>query len=190
MGDEHTVVSQQHHRVLAERLGDLRALLGLGDQVRAAVVDGEPAVEHDRVVGQVQQLGVGGRERGRVRRVPVDDRPDVVAAAVDLGVEHGLEVHLVGGVAQVGAELELDHVGGCDLGEGDAAALDPHPLGAIAITGADVSQGQVLIALVGQDPARPGDPLAKILAARGVAAVRGRATAGVATRPQRRSVGG
>ena len=107
-------------------------------------------------MGQVQELGVGGRERGRVRRVAVDDRADVVAAAVDLGVQDGLEVHLVGGVAQVGAEVELDHVGGRDLGERHPAALDPDPVRALAIAGADVAEGEVVVALVGEDPAGPG----------------------------------
>ena len=115
--------------------------------------------------------------------------PTSVAAPVDLGVEDGLEVHLVRGVARVGAELELDHVVGRDLGERHARALDPDPVRPPAIAGADVAEGQVLIALAGEDPAGPGDPLLDVVPGFGRAAVR--AVARLRDRhPQRRSVGG
>ena len=132
-------------------------------------------------MGEVEQVGVGGGEGRRVGRVAVDDRAHVVAPAVDLGMQHRLEMHLVGGIAQVGVQIELDHVGGGDLRQGHSAALDPHPLRPLGIAGADVAQRQVLIALVGEDAAGPGHLLAH---------GRQRALAGHRHPLQRRSVGG
>ena len=102
----------------AERGGDPVALVVVDDQI--GVAEPRDAVrEQDPVVGQQLEVGRRRPERGRVRRMAVDDRADVGPGAVDPGVQDGLEVE--DGVRVV----ERDDVLGLDLVERDALALDP-----------------------------------------------------------------
>ena len=148
------MVLHQHRAPGAERRRDAVALVVVDDQVRVA--EPRDAVrEQDPVVGQHLEVGRRRAERGRVRRMAVDDRADVRPGAVDAGVEDGLEVQ--DGVRVV----ERDDVLRLDLVERDALALDPDL--AVRTARADVPERQVGVALRGEDAARPGDLLAKAL---------------------------
>jgi hypothetical protein len=141
------MVSQEHRPPHAESAGDGRPLLGGHDQVGRLVEASNPVGEEDGVVRQQLEVGVRGRERGRVRGMAVDDRADVRAGSVHLGVEDRLEM-------KVGrAVTELDDVLRLDLVERDALALDEDR---VTLARAHMAERQVGVALESEDPAGPG----------------------------------
>ena len=125
-------------------------MLVVHDQV--GIAEAANAVrEQDAVVRQRHELRRGRAERGRVRRVPVDDGADVGADGVDARVQDRLEVEQ--GVRVV----DGDDVVGFDLVERDSLALDPDR--AVRRAGADVAERQVGVALGREDAAGPRDLL-------------------------------
>ena len=158
-------------RLSPSACGDGLALGDLGDHLGRLLEDGEPLGEQHRVVRQHLERRAGRGERRDERRVPVHDRADVGARLVDLGVQHGLEVHLGRQRHLVVREVELDHVVRVDLVERDALALDLHDVVALGAT-ADVPEREVGIALEREDAAGPGDLLAQRLGRGGHQAAR------------------
>ena len=89
--------------------------------------------------------------------MPVHDRPHVGTRAVHLRVERRLEVQVRVAVLEVApVEVDHDHVLGAHLLEREPLALDQDRLPPRHAR-ADVAEGQVGVALGGEDAAGMGD---------------------------------
>jgi len=159
------VVPQQHGAPCTQRLGHRAGLLGLGDELRRLLEGADPVGEEDGVVGQHLELRLGGGEGGGVGRMPVHDGAHVGAPAVDLRVEHRLQVHVRRGRRAAVAEVELDDVVRLHLVQGHPLALYVHRRPA-RLAGADVAEREVGVALEGEDAAGPRHLLAERLRSR------------------------
>jgi hypothetical protein len=107
-------------------------------------------------VGEQVEAAGGGAERDRVQRVGVDDRADVRPGPVGLQVHDRLQVRPGGQVGVRVVQGEADDVFGAHVAQRPALALDPD--GApVRAADAGVAQGQVLLAVPGEDPAGQRD---------------------------------
>ena len=168
--DEHAVVAQQDGPARAERRGDGRALLGVGDQL-GRVLEDAPAPSAKSTASCVSSSSgaVGRAERRRVRRMAVDDRADVRPRPVDLGVQHRLEVHVGRSNASGSSRSSATTSSGSTSSSATPLRLI-QTVAAPGAAGADVAEREVGVALEREDAAGPGDLLAQRLRRRSPAA--------------------
>ena len=148
--DEHAVVAHQHGAPRAEGRATARpcrrSRSGRGRR------NGRPRrrTASPSCVSSTR-CGGGRAERGRVRRMAVDDRAHVGPHAVHLGVQHRLEVEHARRCRRPTTTSS-----GVDLVQRDALALDPDR--AVGAARADVAEREVGVALARRGCGRPTRP--------------------------------
>ena len=152
---EQPVVAQDRGLVVAERVGDALALLGVEHDAGVVVEQRVVVVERADVLGQRVEEPAERRPRLAVHRVRVGGRDHVGPGGVDLRVdrERGAVDRRVA-LDDLALVVDQDQVGDPDVAEVHAERVDPEVVEVLGVAGRDVAGDALVEAEPAEQPER------------------------------------